>query len=89
MPVAQQQIWILFGLRDKVGTELDYLLKADVIKKTQAPMPCISAVVVVPKKKGQIRLFLDMRCANEAVICERHPLLKWWKKSVIAITSVD
>ena len=30
--------------------------------------------VIVPKSKGNIRLCIDMRRANEAILRERHPI---------------
>ena len=73
-PVAQQPRRIPFGLRDKVEAELNHLLEADVIEEVQGPTSWISPVVVIPKKGGQVRICVDMRRANEAVIRERHPI---------------
>ena len=34
----------------------------------------MSLLVVVPKSDGDIRIFVDMRRANEAIVRERHPI---------------
>ena len=34
----------------------------------------VSPIVIVPKPSGDIRLCVDMRRANEAIIRERHPI---------------
>ena len=73
-PVAQQARRIPFSLRDKVEREIENLLEADVIEPAQGPTPWISPVVVVPKPNGDVRLCVDMRRANEAVVRERHPI---------------
>ena len=31
-------------------------------------------MVVILKRSGEIRVYVDMRCANEAVLRERHPI---------------
>ena len=38
-------------------------------------MPWISLVVVVPKPNGDIRLCVDMRRADSAIVQKRHPIL--------------
>lgn len=54
--------------------KIDELLEADIIEPVLEPTPWVSPIVVVPKKEGDIRLCLDMRRANRAVIRERFPL---------------
>ena len=73
-PVAQKQRPIPFGLRGKVEAKLDELVSADIIEPVEGPTPWVSPVVVVPKPGGDIRLCVDMRKANEAIIRERHPI---------------
>ena len=46
----------------------------DIIESVEGPTPWVSPVVVVPKQNGEIRLCVDMRRANEAIIRERHPI---------------
>ncbi|XP_033115251.1 uncharacterized protein LOC117115521 [Anneissia japonica] len=67
-PVAKSLIRIPFNLREKLENKLDELEKLDVIEKTDGPTPWVSPVVVVPKGDNDIRLCIDMRRANEAII---------------------
>ncbi|XP_033107927.1 uncharacterized protein LOC117109652 [Anneissia japonica] len=73
-PVAQSLRRIPFNLREKLENKLDELEKLDVIEKADGPTPWVSPVVVVPKGENDIRLCIDMRRANEAIIRERHPI---------------
>ena len=46
----------------------------DVIEPATGPTPWVNPVVVVPKSEGDIRLCIDMRRANEAILREIHPI---------------
>ena len=76
-PVAQS-VWRLpFGLRDNVDEKLDELLDMGIIDEVPgaAPTTWVSPLVVVPKADGKdIRVCVDMRRANEAIIRDRHPI---------------
>ncbi|XP_068758051.1 uncharacterized protein [Montipora capricornis] len=74
-PVTQPVRRIPFGLREKVDKKLDQLLELDIIEEVpDGPSGWISPLVVVPKGDGDIRVCVDMRRANEAIIRERHPI---------------
>ena len=74
-PVAQQVRRIPFGLREKVDAKLDELLELDIIEEVpEGPSGWISPLVVVPKSGGDVRVCVDMRRANEAIVRERHPI---------------
>ena len=73
-PVIQPLRRLPYHTRAKVSEELDRLLKLDIIEPVEGPTPWINPVVVVPKSSGEIRLCLDMRRANEAIIRERFPI---------------
>lgn len=73
-PVAQPLRRIPYSMRAKVESKLDQLEEMDIIEKVTGPTKWVSPVVVVPKSCGEIRLCVDMRMANEAVIRERHPI---------------
>ena len=74
-PVAQHVRRIPFGLREKVDAKLDELLELDIIEEVpEGPSGWISPLVVVPKSDGDVRVCVDMRRANEAIVRERHPI---------------
>ena len=73
-PVAQHPRRVPFSLREKVESKLHELEQMDIIEKVKGPTPWVSPIVVVPKPSGEIRLCVDMRRANEAVVRERHPI---------------
>ena len=58
----------------KGGREIQELINLDMIELAPGPTPWVNPVVVVPKS-GDIRLCIDMRRANEAMLRERHPIL--------------
>ena len=60
-------------MRQKVTTALEKLEQQGIIEEVEGPTPWISPLVVIPKKDGDIRLCVDMRMANRAIIRERHP----------------
>lgn len=73
-PVAQNCRRTPFHMREKLGEELDRLEKLGVIEKVEdSPTPWISPLTIVPKKSG-IRVCLDSRAINEAIMRERHPM---------------
>ena len=73
-PVAQKARPVPFQLREKVELKIKELIDMDIIEPVEGPTPWVSPVVVVPKPSGDIRLCVDMRKANEAVVRERHPI---------------
>ena len=73
-PVAQPARRIPFHLRAKVEEKLKELMDMDIIEKVSGPTTWASPLVVVPKPNGDIRVCVDMRRANQAVIRERHPI---------------
>ena len=73
-PVAQKLRPPPYGLRDKIEQKFEELVDCDIIDPVEDPTSWVSLVVVVPKPSGDIRLCVDMRKANEAIIWERHPI---------------
>ena len=73
-PVAQPVRRMPFGHRLKAKAKLDELLASDIIERVEGPTPWVSPIVTVPKDGNDIRLCVDMRQANKAIIRERHPI---------------
>lgn len=73
-PVTQPVRRIPFSRRDKVNEKLEDLLKLDVIEKVEGPTSWVNLLVVVEKTNGDVRLCLDMRQANRAIVREKHPV---------------
>lgn len=71
-PRVQAMRRIPFSLKEKVTAELKRLETEGIIEKTDAS-PWVSNIVVVEKSNGQIRLCVDLREVNKAVIPDRHP----------------
>lgn len=63
-----------FKLRDQINKQIQDLLEQDIIEKVEGPTEWVSPIVPVVKKNGEVRLCIDMRRANEAIVRERYPL---------------
>ena len=73
-PVVQRDRRIPFHLRAAVQKEVSYLLDQDIIEHTPAPTTWCSPIVVVNRKEGRIRLCLDLRQANQAIMRTHYPI---------------
>ncbi|CAB3981073.1 Hypothetical predicted protein [Paramuricea clavata] len=73
-PVAQAPRRVPFHVRRKVEAKLDELQRLDIIEPLTGPTPWVSPLVVVPKPNGEVRICVDMRRVNTAVIRERYPI---------------
>ena len=73
-PVVQKMRRVPFSVKSKVTAKVNELLEKDIIEKVEGPTVWLSPVVVAPKPSGDIRLCVDMRRANEAIIRERLPI---------------
>ena len=73
-PVTQPHRRIPFHLRKKLDAELDKLKRQGIIEPVDGPTPWVSPLVVTPKPKNpdQIRVCVDMRQPNRAILRERH-----------------
>lgn len=72
-PVAAKVRRLPLTLREKVAAELARLLDAGIIEKVSAA-EWVSPIVVVQKKDGTIRLCVDLREPNKAVVIDGFPL---------------
>ena len=72
-PVVQSQRRLPFALREKVSKKLYELLDTDIIESVNGPTPWVSPLVIIPKN-DDVRICIDMRQANKAIVRERHPI---------------
>lgn len=73
-PVAQRLRRLPLPMLDKVDEKLNELLSKDIIEKVYEPSSWVSPMVIVVKDSGDIRLCIDMRQLNRAILRETHPL---------------
>ncbi|XP_053692225.1 uncharacterized protein K02A2.6-like [Sabethes cyaneus] len=75
LPVQQPARRLPIPLLDIVEEKLNDLLQQDIIEPAPLKITWASPLVVTPKDCGKnVRLCVDMRMANKAIIPERHPL---------------
>lgn len=73
-PVAQPYRKVPIHLEAQVEQKLDELLSLGIIEEVNEPCRWISPMVIVPKANKEIRLCIDMRLANKAIVRVNHPL---------------
>ena len=73
-PVAQSPRHVPFHVCRQVEAKLDELQCLDIIEPVTGPTPWVSPLIVVPKPNGEVRICVDMRRVNTAVIRERYPI---------------
>ncbi|XP_062701591.1 uncharacterized protein K02A2.6-like [Aedes albopictus] len=73
-PVFQPLRRVPLPLENAVSEKLDELLKRDIIEVKRGPATWVSPLVVANKANGSIRLCVDLRRVNQAVIRDRHPM---------------
>lgn len=66
--MAQHVRRIAFSRRAKVEKKIEELVQLDVLEKVEG----INPLVVVEKPAGDIRICLDMRQANQAILREKY-----------------
>ena len=60
-------------MRSEVSEELDKMIERGIIEKVELSK-LVSNIVVVKKKSGKIRICVDFRLANKAIILDSHPI---------------
>lgn len=77
-PVWQPYRRIPIQLEEAVDNKLDELLAAGIIEPVVGHTSWVSPMVIVTKDKAgekpEVRICIDMRCANKAILRENHPL---------------
>ena len=71
-PVAQAIHKIPFHMRQQVKKGIINLVKQGIIEKVGNLTPWVSPFVIIPKKNGEVCIWVDMRRTNKAINCERH-----------------
>ena len=75
-PVQQSFRRIPFHTRKKVEDELFRLEALGIIERVEGPTTWVNQMVVTERSNGRVRICLDMRDANKAIIRERHIIPK-------------
>ena len=73
-PVIHSPRKVPVALRDKVKMELDKMEKIGVIKKQEKPTKWVNSMVTVVKPNNKIRICIDPRDLNKAILREHHPM---------------
>ena len=62
------------AVHPKLKAKLDRMTKLGVITKVEEPTPWVSQIVVIPKKNGGVRVCIDPRELNKALLREHYTL---------------
>ena len=73
-PVREPARPVPFHLKKKLEKELEKMEEDDVIEEYHGPCQWISNLVPTPKDDGTIRVTLDMRNPNKAIISTNMPI---------------
>ena len=74
IPVQHAPRRVPVALRETLHNTLTELTEQGIIEPVQRPTAWISSLVVVPKKNGKLRLCLDPKDLNQAILREHYPL---------------
>lgn len=93
-PVAQRFRRLPFSTLQRVDDKLKELLAKDIIERVSEPSRWVSPMVVVVKDNGDIRLCIDMRKVNKAILRETHPLptiedIRWKLNGALFFSRLD
>lgn len=73
-PVSQPVRRVPVAIKARVDETLTKLEKMDIIEEVHKPSEWCSALVIVPKDDGEVRLCVDLRMVNQVVMRQVHPL---------------
>ena len=75
-PRSQQARPIPFHLREKFLSELGKMEESGIIEEHTGPSPWVSNVVLSPKDDGDIRITIDLREPNKALMPNHSPIIR-------------
>ena len=75
-PKSQQARPIPFHLREKFLSELGKMEESGIIEEHSGPSPWVSNVVLSPKDDGDIRITIDLREPNKAMMPNHSPIIR-------------
>ena len=70
-PVAQPARRVPHSMLKKVNLKLEEMREDGIIEKVEGATPWLSPLIPIPKKNGEVRLVLDMRIPNAALVRRR------------------
>ena len=73
-PVVHAPRRVPFALHDKLKAQLDKLVKQNVIVPIEEPTPWVNSLVTVEKTDGSLRICIDPRDLNRAILREHYPM---------------
>ena len=73
------------ALRAKMKESLEELHNSGVTEPVSRPTPWISSMLAVPKKNGEVRICLDPKDLNKAILREKYPSLLLRKSPLIFV----
>jgi hypothetical protein len=73
-PVVHVPRKVPYALRDKLKTEIERMENLGVIENVVEPTEWVNSLVVVEKNNGKVRVCLDPRDLNKAVLREHYPM---------------
>lgn len=76
-PVAQPYRRIPIPLEQKVKEKVQELLDCDIIEEVKQPSKWVSPIVPILKESGELRLCVDMRRANAAILRKTTHYQQW------------
>lgn len=73
-PVIQPFRRVPYSIKERVENEIKKLLALDIIERVDGPSRWVSPIVPTPRGEDKLRICVDMRRANEAVLRENYPI---------------
>lgn len=73
-PVRQPLRRVPISVEKQIEEKLEEALRSDIIERVKEPSAWISPIVVILKPSGDIRVCIDVRRANEAILRENYSL---------------